>query len=127
MLNLLAGMRLKAERFEEAAELYQLGAQRNPSDASWVRSLSKVYLAQGNDVKLAETLAQLAALDTDDLTIRKKLAQLALSAEDFPAAVRWAREALHIDVMDVEIHRMLAEAMRGRRNLGRPRTNTKWR
>jgi tetratricopeptide (TPR) repeat protein len=118
LLNLLAGLRLKAERYEDAAELYRLGALRHPADASWVRSLAKVYLAQGNDVKLAEALAQLAPLDADDLPVRKKLAQLALAAEDFPAAVRWGREALHIDVMDVEIHRMLAEAYVGEKGFG---------
>jgi cellulose synthase operon protein C len=118
LLNLLAGLRLKAERYEDAAELYQLGAISHPADASWIRSLAKVYLAQGNDVKLAEALAQLAPLDADDLPVRKKLAQLALAGENFPEAVRWGREALHIDVMDVEIHRMLAEAYVGEKGFG---------
>jgi len=113
LLNLLAGLRLKAERFVEAAELYELGARQNPAAAAWIRSLAKVYLAERNDVKLAEALTQLAALDADDLPIRKKLAQLAHARGDFAAAGRWAREALHIDVMDVDVHRMLAEAYVG--------------
>ncbi len=113
LLNLLAGLHLKAERYDEAEELYRLGAQRHPTAAGWPRSLAKVYLAQGNDVKLAEVLAQLAVLDGDDLPVRKKLMQLALSARDFASASRWGHESLHIDVMDVEIHRMLAEAALG--------------
>ncbi len=58
-------------------------------------------------------LAQLAVLDGDDLPVRKKLTQLALAAKDFASAARWGRESLHIDVMDAEIHRMLAEAALG--------------
>ena len=117
LLNLLAGLRLKAQRYEEAAALYDLGSRRHPTAGAWRRSLAKVYLAQGNDVKLAEVLAQLAALDADDLPIRKKLAQLALSAGDFATAARWGREALFIDVMDVDVHRLLGEARVGCQDL----------
>ena len=84
LLNLLAGLHLKAERDDEAEELYRLGAERHPTAAELARSLAKVYLAQGNDVKLAEVLAQLAVLDGDDLPVRKKLMQLALSARISP-------------------------------------------
>ena len=76
--------------------------------------MAKVYLAQGNDAKLAEVLARLAVLDPDDLPMRKKLAQLALSGKDFTAATHWVREALHIDVVDVDVHRMLGEACMAR-------------
>ena len=81
-----------------------------------------------NDVKLAEVLAQLAVLDADDLPIRKKLAQLALAAGDFAAAARWGREALHIDVMDVDVHRHAGRSGGRQRNHSpRRRTNMKWR
>ena len=118
LLNLLAGLKLKSEDFDEAAALYELGARHNPSDPAWARALARVYLAAGNDVKLAVMLERLAALDPDDLPIRKKLAQLALGGKDFPAAARWAREALYIDVMDVDTHRMLAEARLGAEQYG---------
>ena len=111
LLNLLAALRLKAEHFDDAAELYQLGARRNPGSPTWLKSLAKVYLAERNDVKLAEVLEQLAALDVDDLPIRKKLTELALTRGHHEQAAHWAREALHIDVMDVDVHRMLAEAL----------------
>ncbi|MBI2824829.1 MAG: tetratricopeptide repeat protein [Planctomycetia bacterium] len=118
LLNLLAGLKLKAEEFDTAAELYALGEKRNPADAAWLRSLARVYLAQKNDVKLTEVLSRLAPLDADDLPVRKKLAQLALAAGDFAAAARWSREALFIDVMDVDVHRMLGEARAGAREFG---------
>jgi Flp pilus assembly protein TadD len=55
-------------------------------------------------------LARLAALDPDDTALRKKLAQLSLAAGDAAGAVRWGREALYTDVMDVDVHRLLGEA-----------------
>jgi Flp pilus assembly protein TadD len=114
LLNLLAGLQFKAEHFDQAAELYQVGAEHFPTSAGWLRSLAKVYLAQQNDVKLAEVLVKLAELNPDDVTIRLKLGQMALAAHDFVTAARWGRESLHIDVMDVDIHRLLAEAALGR-------------
>ncbi len=113
LLSLLAGLRFKAEQYPAAEELYRIGAMRNPAADSWQRSLARLYLAQANDVKLAEVLERLAALDMDDLPIRKKLAQLALAAGDYAAAARWGREALHVDVMDVDVHRLLGKAAIG--------------
>lgn len=113
LLNLLAGLRLKAEQYPAAEELYRIGAARNPAADSWLRSLARLYLAQANDVKLAEVLEQLAALDADDVPIRKKRAQLALAAGDYAAATRWGREALYVDVMDAEVHRLLGKAAVG--------------
>ena len=110
LLGLLAGLYYKAERYVEAAELYELGRQRQPAAAEWPRALARVYLAQGNDVKLAQVLEQLAWLESEDLPIRKKLAQLALAAGDHAAAARWGRESLYIDVLDADVHRLLGEA-----------------
>jgi len=111
LLNLLAGLKLKAEQYDEAAALYQLGAVHEPSNSQWIKSLARVYLTAGNDDKLREVLPKLADLDADDFVVRKKLAQLGESAKDPAATIRWAREAIHIDVMDAEIHEMLAAAL----------------
>jgi Tfp pilus assembly protein PilF len=43
--------------------------------------------------------------------VRKKLAQLALAQGDAPAAARWALDALHISVVDPELHAWRAEAL----------------
>lgn len=114
-LSLLAALKLKSKQYDQAAELYGLGRQRHPADPLWLRSLAKVYLAQANDVKLTDVLTRLAPLDADDLVIRKKLAQLSLAAEDFDGAARWATQAIHVDCMDTDVHRMLAEANVGRK------------
>jgi Flp pilus assembly protein TadD len=56
----------------------------------------------------------MAAWDADDLTVRKKLARMAKAAGDTDGVIRWATEVLHVDVQDVEAHRLLAEAFAGR-------------
>jgi tetratricopeptide (TPR) repeat protein len=113
LLSLLAGLRLKAEKHAEAAELYELGAKHFPGDVNWIKSLASVYVKSGDQAKLAPILGKLADLDYDDVVVRKKLATMALAAKDYPTAVQRAREALHIDVMDVEVHRLLGEALAG--------------
>ncbi|MHC4399289.1 MAG: tetratricopeptide repeat protein, partial [Planctomycetota bacterium] len=116
VLNLLAGLKLKAEEYDEAAQWYGLGAQADRHNVKWDRALARVYLKQGDDEKLAEVLARIARTDPDDLVVRKKLTQLALAEGDFAAAARWANQALEIDVQDAEIHRAFAEAMAAEHN-----------
>jgi len=118
-LSLLAGMKLKAKAYDEAAELYALGAKHDPSADRWLSALAKVHLTAGNDRELFGVLEQLALRDTDDFTVRKKLAQLALAAEDFPAAARWASQAIQIDVQDADVHRQLAQALTGSQDYAR--------
>lgn len=116
-LNLLAGLQLKAERYDEAARLYALGQKHDPYNLKWSRALARVYMASGNDERLSAVLAKLARADPDDLTVRKKLAKLALARKDFEAAVDWCRQALYIDVKDADAHRTLGEALVARNDL----------
>jgi tetratricopeptide (TPR) repeat protein len=110
VLQLLASLRLSAEQYEQAAELYTLGARLYPDDRQWTKGLARVYLKSGDTKRLVKPLEAIAQADGDDLVIRKKLAQLSADARDYPAARHWAIEALHVDVMDAEIHRLLAQA-----------------
>lgn len=111
LLSLLAGLKFKAEEFDEAEKLYELGAKKFPSDEKWPKTLAQLYLKSGENEKLYAVLEKLAQLDFDDATTRKKLAELALARKDFPAAERWAREVLEIDVMDANIHHTLGSAL----------------
>jgi len=115
-LALLAGLKLRAEDFNAAAELYELGAKNDPQNAKWLKSLAAVYLKAGDDEKLGSVLTKLAEADPDDLPVRKKLAQLAVAAGDWPDAARWTLEGLHIQVMDAELHAWRAEAFAGQGN-----------
>jgi predicted Zn-dependent protease len=111
VLGLLAGLKLKAEDYPAAAELYELGARHHPDESKWDKSLAAVYLRAGDDKKLAAVLERLAAADPDELTVRKKLASLAIDAKDWSGVERWTRETLQIDVRDVEIHDWRAQAL----------------
>ncbi|MGD9723703.1 MAG: tetratricopeptide repeat protein [Pirellulales bacterium] len=110
VLGLLAGLKLKAEDFPAAAELYALGDKHEPGNPRWLKSLAAVYLKSGDQQKLVAVLERLAQADADDLPIRKKLAQLALAKGDTSAAERWTREALQIDARDVDVHVWRGEA-----------------
>jgi Tfp pilus assembly protein PilF len=109
-LALLAGLKLKAEKQGEAADLYELGRQKYPGDKQWMQALARVYLLADERPKLAGVLSELAAADADSLPVRKKLAELAYERKDWPQAARWAREATHIDVTDARMHQIVGEA-----------------
>lgn len=114
VLALLAGLKSDVDPLA-AEELYRLGAAKFPQDDQWSKALARVYLKSGNEEKLFDVLAQLADGDPDNIVMRKKLAQIALKAKHFDAAEHWATEALYVDVQDADAHRMLAEALVGRK------------
>ncbi len=111
LLALLAALKFKSEDYATAADLYELGAKKDPTSPKWLKSLAAVYLKSDEPQKLIPVLTKLAAADADDFPVRKKLAQLYLAENDPPTAARWALEALHINVMDVETHQFRAEAL----------------
>lgn len=117
LLLLLAGLRLKAEDYQEAARIYRLAVDRDPENPRWRKLLARVYLVAGQKDPLRDELTKLAELDADDFTVRKKLAQMALQAEDLPAASHWGRQALEIDVQDAEVHALLGQVLAGQKLL----------
>ncbi len=108
LLALLAAIQMKAEKYDAAAELYELGAQHEPHNPQWTQSLARVYLLAKNNDKLVPILTKLAEADADDATVRKKLAQLAFDRKDFAAASKWATHALYIDIQDGPSHKIMA-------------------
>ena len=118
LLNLLAGLRLKAEEHDRSAELYRLGASRFPNNLEWARALARVYLLSGNERELALVLELIAEADPDDLLTRKKLVEISTKSGDYAAAEEWANQALMVDVNDAEVHWGFAEAALGSHNQG---------
>lgn len=110
VVNLLAALKLRNKQYDEAVKLYKLAARKDPNNATWMKSLARVYLASGDLRGLSNSLEQLVKLDADELAFRKKLAQMAFDEKDYAAAVRWSSEALQIDVMDQSMHWLLARA-----------------
>ncbi|MEE8452985.1 MAG: tetratricopeptide repeat protein [Thermoguttaceae bacterium] len=115
-LNLLAALKLKAEHYGEAAELYATGQRLDPINLKWTKSLARVYLLSDNDERLAAALRRIADADADDLATRKKLAEMAIRRDDYDEAAKWANQAVYIDVMDADSHRTFAEALIGSHN-----------
>ncbi len=111
VLNYLAGLKLKAEKYDEAAELYAVGERLDPANPQWTAGRAKVYLAADQKQNLARSLARFAQIEPNDLPSRKKLAELALERREADVARRWATEALEIQVEDADGHRLLATAL----------------
>lgn len=117
VLGLLGKLCLQEGRFEDASHLFELGREKfgggkfhfTETD-EWSKGLVAAYVKLKQDDKLQELLESMARLDGDDPTVRKKLASMALEAGDWKAAQRWATEAVQIDVKDVAVHEMLAQA-----------------
>ena len=123
VLGLLAKTRLMLGEFEVAAELYELGREKLgigksflPGTDEWLKGLAAAYVKLGQAEKLQEVLEAVANLDGDNVLVRKKLAQLAIGAEDMKAAKKWATQALFVDVMDAEIHDILAKVYKSEGN-----------
>jgi tetratricopeptide (TPR) repeat protein len=112
VLILLAKIKLQNDEFAEAAKLCELGHAKLPQDADILRNLAIAYLKLGDNTKLKPALAELAAQDADDAESRKKLAHICFDEKNFAEAEKYAKDALHVDVLDVDIHRVLAAAHR---------------
>jgi tetratricopeptide (TPR) repeat protein len=110
-LALLAGLRYKAARYDEAIELYELGRTRFDRQTRWVRLLAKAQLKASKTEPLARTLAELAQREPDNLLVRKKLTQMAADAGEHEQVVRWGREAIYADSQDAPVHKLLGRAL----------------
>lgn len=109
-LSLLADLRAVAEDQQGAERCYLRGRKAFPADDRWLKGLARIYLTNKDDAKLAPILAELAAKDSDNLNMRKKLAQLSLAAKDSAAAYRWASEAMHLNLRDATAHALRGSA-----------------
>lgn len=120
LIDLLAAIQVERGRFSEAAKLYETARESDPYSKKWVEALVKMHLKTGNREALASSLETLAAMDADNIAVRKKLAQMAFEDEDWRRAAHWARETMYVAVGDVDVHRILARAAR---ELGDPKTS----
>ncbi|HEY2251477.1 MAG TPA: tetratricopeptide repeat protein, partial [Planctomycetaceae bacterium] len=108
VLELLAELRFKQDDFAQAAELFALGMQHDPDHIPWLKGLAASLRKASENEKLKPVLERLVIVDGDDPAPRRMLAGMALDQEEFAEAVRYARLALQIDVLNVETHRILA-------------------
>jgi Flp pilus assembly protein TadD len=113
VVDLLAELTMKEGELEEAARLYEIARRDDPLNSKWLAGLARVHLRLGDEAAFLQDLARLAENDSDDLSVRKVLADRHLAREEFEQAARWANECLYIDVNDPAAHVALADALLG--------------
>lgn len=114
LLELLATIRVRQKNYTEAARLYEMARKQDPLSQKWLEGLARVYLLAKNEEKLPTVLEQLASMDSDNKTVRLKLAELASQRKDWEAVEKWSRETVFVDVAEVRAHRLWAEAATAR-------------
>jgi tetratricopeptide (TPR) repeat protein len=110
VLAQLARLRLDAEENEEAARLYEIGSKLYPAEDRWSNGLAVALWRLDDTQRLRPVLEVAAARDFDNPAVRKKLAQIALADKRYEDALRWGADALYVDILDPEVHRLLADA-----------------
>jgi cellulose synthase operon protein C len=110
-IKLLAKMHLEKKKFEAAAKVLEKGRELEPHDVSWLTQLAKAYSQTKDEAKLTGVLTDLAGANFDDLSIRRKLAEIHAKNGNHAEAERWARAALEIDVLDEDSQKMMIEAL----------------
>ena len=98
----------------KAAELYEQGRKFAPLDGNWLQSLAGLYTQLEESEKLASVLEELAAGDPDDLSARVKLATVAFESKDYAASEKFAREAMRIDVNNLDAQDLLIDSLKAR-------------
>lgn len=113
ILLMLIKLKLLDEKPAEAAELAERALKHFPSQPDFLQGLAAAYAQLDDADRLAHVLGQLCELSPDDAAPRRALAELALKQKRYNDAIRDAKAALHVDVLDAQIHRALGEAYLG--------------
>ncbi len=104
----LGQVRLKLKDMDGALTVFNAAQKTVPDDPQWPRGIATVALARGDRTMRLTALERVTAIDPDDVKSRKTLAEEAFKDGDGARTVRFAKLALQIDVLDAEIHRLLA-------------------
>jgi len=112
VLLLLGRLKLEDQKNGDAADLLELGRKHFPHDDAILIELGRAYLRLDEYDKLKPLLETVAAQDFDDAAVRKKLAEISRAQKNYKDVVKFGRQVLHIDVLDVDTHRLLGEAYR---------------
>jgi tetratricopeptide (TPR) repeat protein len=113
VLLTLVKLKLLDEKPAEAAELAEIGIKHFPLQAEFLQGQAAAYAQLDDAPHLARTLEQLCESTPDDVAPRRALAELALRQKHYTEAIREAKSALYVDVLDAQVHRVLGEAYLG--------------
>jgi cellulose synthase operon protein C len=113
LLATLARLKLLDEKPADAAALCELGHKAFPASSDFVQGLAAAYAQLDDTPHLTAALDELCQLVPDDPLPRKRLTELALKQKHYADAIRFAKSALYVDVLDADIHRQLGEGWLG--------------
>ena len=119
VVELLMKIRLKQKQPEEAFSLSELGKQHFPYESEWWKGTAAAAKLTGATETRRAALETLVQIESDDPAPRKGLAELALKEENFADAYKYGKLALHIDVLDATVHRILGDALKGQKHYDR--------
>lgn len=106
----LVKLKLLDEKSKEAIDLCELGRKNFPSSPEFVQGLAAAAVQLDDVPRLTAALETLCPMLPDDSVPRKKLTQIAMLQKHYPQAVQYGRSALHVDVLDSDLHREMGEA-----------------
>ncbi len=111
--QLLGQLLLKREDHAAAFSHFQQATTAFPGDVFWLRGFAEAAEGLERTNVLQTTLEEISRLDADSVDARLQRAELALAEQDFTTAVQYAKRALQVDVLDVNIHLALARGYLG--------------
>lgn len=117
VLDMLAELEMNAGNQDAALKLYELARRDDPYNPKWIAGLTRIHLRQKNMAKMLESLALLAAADSDDLDVRLALAERSLAAGKVDEAVKWSSDALLIDTYNERAYMALARSLAKKEDL----------
>jgi len=113
VLELMLRARLKLKEAEAAIEICEMGKKHFPYHSDWWKGIAAAAKISGDIEKRRDALVTLTRIEADDPAPRKALAEIALAEDKFEEAYKYAQMSLHIDVLDADIHRLLAASLVG--------------
>jgi tetratricopeptide (TPR) repeat protein len=115
LLLALARLYMDAGEPEKAAAELETLRKLGMPDTEILVMLEKLYTSSGKTEALMGVLAELSARAPDDIEVKLKLARLHHDAGNLTSTERFAREALHVNVLDEEARKLLLAALRGQK------------
>jgi cellulose synthase operon protein C len=111
IVDLKGLVHLEQKDYPAAIATYAAGLKRRPRQVEWWKKKAVAELRSQQTGPLKASLEEIARLDVDDLSVRRKRADLAWEEGDADGAARFAEAALEIDVRPVELHVLAARAL----------------
>ncbi len=111
IVDLLGLVHLERKDYPQAIAIYTAGLTARPRNIAWWKKKAIAELRGKQMDGLKKSLEEIARLDADDVSVRRKRAELAWDDGDVETTLRYAALALDIDVRPPELHVLMARAL----------------